>query len=101
MPKLAANVSMMFAEQAFLERFSAAAKAGFRFVEYQFPYAWPAQEVAARVRHAGVEAVLHNLPAGDSTKGDRGIACLPGREANSAKGWSARSNTPWRCAARA
>jgi hydroxypyruvate isomerase len=80
MPKLAANVSMMFAEQAFLERFSAAAKAGFRFVEYQFPYAWPAQEVAARVQHAGVEVVLHNLPAGDSTKGDRGIACLPGRE---------------------
>ena len=80
MPKLAANVSMMFNEQAFLERFSAAAKAGFRFVEYQFPYAWPAQEVAARVRQAGLEAVLHNLPAGDSTKGDRGIACLPGRE---------------------
>ena len=80
MPKLAANVSMMFAEQAFLERFSAAAKAGFRFVEYQFPYPWPAQEVAARVRRAGLEAVLHNLPAGDSTKGDRGIACLPGRE---------------------
>ena len=80
MPKLAANVSMMFAELAFLERFSAAAKAGFRFVEYQFPYAWPAREVARRVRQAGVEVVLHNLPAGDATKGDRGIACLPGRE---------------------
>jgi hydroxypyruvate isomerase len=80
MPKLAANVSMMFTERAFLERFSAAAKAGFRFVEYQFPYAWPAREVASRVQQAGVEVVLHNLPAGDSAKGDRGIACLPGRD---------------------
>ena len=80
MPKLAANVSMLFAEHAFLERFSAAAKAGFRFVEYQFPYAWPAAEVAASVGRAGVEVVLHNLPAGDPARGDRGIACLPGRE---------------------
>lgn len=80
MPKLAANVSLLFAERAFLERFSAAAEAGFRYVEYQFPYAWPAREVAARVEEAGVEVVLHNLPAGDASSGDRGIACLPGRE---------------------
>ncbi len=86
MPKLAANTSLLFAEHAFLDRFAAAANAGFRFVEYQFPYAWPAREVAARVQHAGVEVVLHNLPAGDSTKGDRGIACLPGRESEFREG---------------
>lgn len=79
MPKLAANVSMLFPQLDFLERFAAAARAGFRFVEYQFPYAWPAEEVARRAREAGVEVVLHNLPAGDMAKGERGIACLPGR----------------------
>lgn len=86
MPKLAANTSLLFAEHDFLDRFAAAANAGFRFVEYQFPYAWPAQEVAARAKQAGVEVVLHNLPAGDSTKGDRGIACLPGRESEFREG---------------
>lgn len=80
MPKLAANVSMLFPQLEFLDRFAAAARAGFRFVEYQFPYAWPAQEVARRAREAGVQAVLHNLPAGDLAGGERGIACLPGRE---------------------
>jgi hydroxypyruvate isomerase len=79
MPKLAANVSMLFPQLEFLERFAAAARAGFRFVEYQFPYAWPADEVARRARAAGVEVVLHNLPAGDMAMGERGIACLPGR----------------------
>jgi len=80
-PKLAANLSMLFPQLEFLDRFAAAAKAGFRFVEYQFPYRWPAAEVARRARGAGVEVVLHNFPQGDSAKGDRGIACLPGREA--------------------
>jgi hydroxypyruvate isomerase len=79
-PKLAANLSTLFTEVDFLERFAAAARAGFRYVEYQFPYAWPADEIARRAREAGVEVVLHNLPAGDAAKGDRGIACLPGRE---------------------
>jgi hydroxypyruvate isomerase len=81
MPKLAANLSTLFPPLDFLDRFAAAADAGFRFVEYQFPYAWPAPEVAARARAAGVEVVLHNLPAGDMAKGERGIACLPGRAA--------------------
>jgi hydroxypyruvate isomerase len=81
MPKLAANLSTLFPQLDFLDRFAAAADAGFRFVEYQFPYAWPAPEVAARARAAGVEVVLHNLPAGDMAKGERGIACLPGRAA--------------------
>ena len=79
MPKLAANLSTLFPELDFLDRFAAAARAGFRFVEYQFPYAWPAEEIARRARAAGVEVVLHNLPAGDMAKGERGIACLPGR----------------------
>jgi hydroxypyruvate isomerase len=80
MPKLAANLSTLFAELPFLERFGAAARAGFRYVEYQFPYQWNAQELARRAREAGVRVVLHNLPAGDFAKGERGIACLPGRE---------------------
>jgi hydroxypyruvate isomerase len=79
MPKLAANVSLLFPQFDFLDRFAAAARAGFRAVEYQFPYAWPQEEVAQRARAAGVEVVLHNLPAGDAAKGDRGIACLPER----------------------
>ena len=80
MPKLAANVSMLFPQIDFLDRFAAARKAGFRYVEYQFPYEHDAGEVARRVRDAGVEVVLHNLPPGDYARGERGVACLPGRE---------------------
>ncbi len=80
MPKLAANLSMLFPELDFLERFGAARDAGFRYVEYQFPYALAAEELARCARDAGVQVVLHNLPAGDMAKGERGIACLPGRE---------------------
>jgi hydroxypyruvate isomerase len=80
MPRLAANLSTLFPEVPFLERFAAAARAGFRYVEYQFPYAWSAAEVARCAREAKLQVVLHNLPAGDLARGDRGIACLPGRE---------------------
>jgi hydroxypyruvate isomerase len=80
MPKLAANLSTLFVEREFLDRFAAARAAGFRYVEYQFPYAWPADEVARRAQDAGVQVVLHNLPSGDAAKGERGIASLPGRE---------------------
>jgi hydroxypyruvate isomerase len=80
MLRLAANLSLLFPQLPFLDRFAAAAKAGFRYVEYQFPYAFgSAQQVADSARAAGVEVVLHNLPAGDAAKGDRGIACQPGR----------------------
>ncbi|MBV1703657.1 MAG: hydroxypyruvate isomerase [Hyphomicrobiales bacterium] len=80
MPKFAANLSTLFGEVGFLDRFEAAAKAGFRAVECQFPYDWPAAEVAARLKAFDLELVLHNLPPGDFAAGERGIACLPGRE---------------------
>ncbi len=80
MPKLAANLSTLFTERGFLDRFAAARAAGFRFVEYQFPYAYAPGEVARAARDSGVQVVLHNLPAGDLAKGERGIAALPGHE---------------------
>jgi len=81
MPRFAANVSMMFNEVPFLERFDAAAKAGFRAVEFLFPYEHPAREIAARLKANGLKQALFNLPPGDWTKGERGLAALPGREA--------------------
>ncbi len=81
MPRFAANLSMLFGEQAFLDRFEAAARAGFRGVEYLFPYEFDARELATRLNGCELEQVLHNLPAGDWAGGERGIACLPGREA--------------------
>jgi hydroxypyruvate isomerase len=79
MPRLAANLSTLFRETSFLERFAAARRAGFRAVEYQFPYEFAATEVAAAAADAGVQVVLHNAPRGEP--GDVGTACLPGREA--------------------
>ncbi len=81
MTKLAANLSMLFKEVPFLERFAAARKAGFRAVEYQYPYKFSAEDVAAAARDAGVDVVLHNVPSGDAEAGEHGTACLPGREA--------------------
>jgi len=78
--KLAANLSMLFPELPFLERFAAAAKAGFRGVEYQYPYDWQPADIGAAARDARVEVVLHNMPPGDAQRGERGTACLPGRE---------------------
>ena len=80
MPRLAANVSTLFTEVGFLQRFAAARKAGFRAVEYQYPYDFGAAEVAHAAREAGVEVVLHNMPPGDPQRNERGTACLPGRE---------------------
>lgn len=81
MPRLAANLSMLFTERPFLERFAAAAGCGFRAVEYQYPYDLPASEIAAAARDAGVAVVLHNMPRGDAARKEHGTACLPGREA--------------------
>ncbi len=80
MPKLAANLSMLFTELDFLERFAAAARAGFRAVEYQYAYDCKPEDIAAAARDAGVEVLLHNMPPGDPARGERGTACLPGRE---------------------
>jgi hydroxypyruvate isomerase len=80
MPKLAANLTMLFGEVDFLERFKAAADAGFHGVEFLFPYAYDAQALKQRLRDHTLVQVLHNLPAGNWAGGERGIACLPGRE---------------------
>ena len=86
MPKFAANLSMLFTELPFMERFAAARAAGFDAVEYLFPYAYPKQALAAALRDNGLTQVLHNLPAGDWEAGERGIACHPGREAEFREG---------------
>jgi len=79
MPRFAANLTMLFNELPFLERFKAASEAGFRGVEYLFPYAFEAGALAERLDRHGLVQVLHNLPAGDWEQGERGIACHPGR----------------------
>jgi len=86
MPRFAANLSTMFTEVAFLDRFGEAAHAGFRGVEFLFPYAFTAHEVADRARANGVEVVLFNAPPGDWDAGDRGLASMPGREHEFAAG---------------
>ena len=95
MPKFAANLSMMYIELPFLNRFEAAAKDGFKAVEYLFPYAYEAKELAARLKNNGLQQVLFNLPPGgvDAASidaawnaGTRGIACIAGREAEFASG---------------
>ena len=80
MPKFAANLTMLFNEVPFLDRFERAAKAGFSAVEFLFPYAFAAADIKARLDANHLTLVLHNLPAGDWDAGERGIACLPGRE---------------------
>lgn len=80
MPRFAANLSMMFNEVAFLDRFDAAAQAGFKAVEFLFPYDHPAAEIRRRLDGAGLEQVLFNMPPGDWGAGERGVACLPGRQ---------------------
>jgi hydroxypyruvate isomerase len=79
MPKFAANLTMLFNEVPFLDRFERAAQAGFTAVEFLFPYAWPAAEIKSRLDAHGLILVLHNLPAGDWDAGERGIACHPDR----------------------
>jgi hydroxypyruvate isomerase len=79
MPQFAANLTMLFNEHPFLDRFEAAAKAGFKAVEFLFPYAWPVAEIKSRLQAHELKLVLHNLPAGDWDAGDRGLACHPDR----------------------
>lgn len=79
MPKFAANLSMQFNEVDFLDRFAAAAKAGYKGVEYLFPYAYAKDDLAAKLAENGLTQVLFNMPPGDWAKGERGLACLPDR----------------------
>ena len=75
MTKLAANLTMLFTEHAFLDRFEAAARAGFRGVEFLFPYAFHVDQIADKLNTYQLDLVLHNLPAGNWEAGERGIAC--------------------------
>ncbi len=97
MPRFAANLSMLYPEHEFLDRFEAAARDGFAAVEYLFPYAWPATEIAARLQANNLQQVLFNAPPGGTDAagaarawdaGDKGIACIPGREAEFQQGFA-------------
>ena len=81
MPRFAANLSTLYNELGFLDRFAAAARDGFKAVEYLFPYAFAAEDLAARLADHRLQQVLFNAPPGVWDAGERGIACLPGREA--------------------
>jgi hydroxypyruvate isomerase len=86
MPRFAANLSMMFTEVPFLDRFARARAAGFAAVEFLFPYEHAPEEIAARLRDNGLQQVLFNAPPGDWAAGERGIAALPGRGAEFREG---------------
>jgi hydroxypyruvate isomerase len=79
MPKFAANLSMLFTEAPFIERFGLAQAAGFTGVEFLFPYAFDADAIAERLQRHRLQLVLHNLPPGDWQAGERGMACDPRR----------------------
>ena len=81
MPKFAANLTFFFTELSFMDRFEAAAKAGFKAVEYMAPYAYAARDIKSALQANGLTQALFNLPVGDWDRGERGLACLPGREA--------------------
>jgi hydroxypyruvate isomerase len=81
MPKFAANLHYLFTEHRFLDRFEAAARAGFKAVEFQVPYDYPAVELRSRLHGCGLEMVLFDAPMGNWEAGERGLAALPGREA--------------------
>src|ERR1700694_5971490 len=80
MPRLAANLAMMFNEVPFLERFTAARKAGFEGVEFLFPYEYSAAELRSHMVGEGLTQVLFNMPPGNWANGERGIASIPGRQ---------------------
>ena len=79
MPRFAANLSMLYPEHPFMDRFAAAASDGFTAVEYLFPYTWEAHVLAQRLADHGLQQVLFNAPPGDWDAGERGLACVPGR----------------------
>jgi hydroxypyruvate isomerase len=87
MPRFAANLSMMYPQHDFLDRFGAAAADGFKGIEYLFPYDYTAAEIKLRLNDFGLEQALFNMPPGDFSKGERGIASLPGREEEFRRGF--------------
>lgn len=86
MPRFAANLSLLYTELPFLERFGAAAADGFAGVEYLFPYEFAVADIAGQLKTHGLQQVLFNAPPGDWAAGERGLACIPGREAEFAAG---------------
>ena len=85
MPRFAANLTMLFNEVPFLERFEHAAQAGFRAVEFLFPYEYKSEDLKRLLKETRLELVLHNLPPGDWNAGERGLGCHPDRIGY--KGW--------------
>ncbi|OOF55536.1 2-oxo-tetronate isomerase [Rodentibacter genomosp. 2] len=83
MPKFAANLTMMFNEVPFIERFAAAAKAGFKYVEFLWPYDYEIKTIKQELDKYGLQVVLFNTPAGEVSKGEWGVSAIPGREAES------------------
>src|SRR3982751_4058450 len=79
MPRFCANLTMLYTEHGFLDRFTAARADGFKGVEFMFPYDHPKEAIAEALHRNDLVHVLHNLPAGDWAGGERGIACLPDR----------------------
>jgi hydroxypyruvate isomerase len=82
MPRFAANITFIYNEVEFVERFAAARRSGFGAVEFHYPYEFEKPVISEALESSGLEAVLINIPVGDKTKGDNGLACLPGREAD-------------------
>lgn len=80
LPKFAANLSMLFTEVPFLDRFAAASKAGFKYVEFMSPYEYEQEELLGRIKEAGLQVILINVPSGNWAGGDRGIGADPGRK---------------------
>ena len=86
MPRFAASLTMLFTEQLFVDRFSATGQAGFRAVEFLFPYKFQADDLANRLAEENLHQVLFNLPPGDWDAGERGVAALPGRQSEFLEG---------------
>ena len=82
MPKFAANLSWLYQDLPFLQRFKAAAKSGFKAVEFLFPYPFKPAEISARLEETELTMVLFNAPPGDFDKGERGLAAIPSRESD-------------------
>lgn len=87
MPRFAANLTMMYGEHSFLDRFAAAARDGFTAVEYLFPYEYPAHTLAGLLKDHGLKQVLFNAPPGDWKAGERGVTALPRRETEFREGF--------------